>query len=101
MSRKLKADFTTVFLEKNEKVRKQPILSTKKQVKIYPIWMKEKYRYEEYLYNVNEWYEKNEIEINKYYNEIMKIFIKQRICFLKNTDEIYNDFVEFLYYYSN
>lgn len=101
MSRKLKADFTTVFLEKDDKVIKRPLLCTKKQVKIYPVWMKEKYRYRQYLSDVNEWYEENEYEIEQFYNNLIKIFIKQKICFTQNTDVIYNDFVEFLYNNSN
>ena len=103
MDIKYKTSYYKFFIEENPKIqrKKSPLISTKDQVKLFPYWMTDKFKDEQYLIKLIDWYNDNYDEINYLFNRFIRIFKNKKIYFIENTKTVHSSFVQFLYYKNN
>lgn len=53
--------------------------------------------YLDYLYKISVWYNSNKSDIDHLFNNLIACFKNQKITFNTNIQEIYDDFVEYMY----
>lgn len=73
------------------------LLSTRKQSKLMPVI----YTTEYYNQTVEEWYYEHAEYIDNIFDQFISVYLKKKIIFYSNVEDIYYDFVNFLYYHAH
>lgn len=73
------------------------LLSTRKQAKLMPVIYTNDY----YNKNIDEWYNQHAEYIYNIFDQFTSVYSKRKINFYVNIDDIFYDFVEFLYYHAH
>ena len=83
--------------KKDNSNKRRGLLSTRKQAKLMPVIYTDNY----YNDTVDEWYYQHAPYIDAIFDQFVSVYQKRKINFYVNIDDIFYDFVEFLYYHAH